>query len=408
VYQLLVTNGITKHVVDEDQRSLLHVIAEKNDPSSIAEMKFLLNNGAFVDVLDLSGKTPLGSACSVPVPYPEKIKILLENKANIESYSKEGTPLYIACIKGHTNMVKVLLDSGAMVDARCENANTPLIKASACGHNDIVSMLLEKKANIDFRDKWGKSSLHWASAEGKLNVIKILLEAKANVLAESIDGSTAMCEAAWSGHLDVIKYLVENGAAIDAVNTKKKGVFMKDNPADFVDRTPLFLAAENGKVPVVEYLISKGADVKYFISGKLSILHMAAMWSNSVEIIRMLLAAGASVNAKSSRSSNALHYAVETGSNDIISFLMEQNCDINTVNSMGYNPFHLAVAEQKTDTIRTILSSNYDVKKDKTALYLAVKSGSVPIVKLLLDSNCDPNLQTDHVLLLKWAAKKKE
>jgi len=121
---------------------------------------------------------------------------------------------------------------------------------------------------------------------------------------------------------------------------------------------------------------------------------MAAMWSGSVEIMRMLLAAGASFQAKTSQSETALHYAVQTGSNGIVSFLMEQNCDINAVNSSGYNPFHLAVENQKTDTVRTILSSNYDVKNDNISLYLAVKSRSVPILKLLLDANCNPNLQS--------------
>ena len=59
------------------------------------------------------------------------------------------TPLIWAAIQGHEEVVRVLLEQGANLEARNNNGDTALMWASVMGHKEVVELLLDHGANAE-------------------------------------------------------------------------------------------------------------------------------------------------------------------------------------------------------------------------------------------------------------------
>ena len=123
---------------------------------------------------------------------------------------------------------------------------TGLHLAALFGIKDIVIMLLENQANIEAKDGRGQTPLHRASEHGHIEVVKLLLERGADPAVADSTGWTPLYEASESGHIEVVKLLLERGPD-PAV-------------ADSEGRTPLHRASEDGHEEVVKLLLERGAD----------------------------------------------------------------------------------------------------------------------------------------------------
>ncbi len=74
-----------------------------------------------------------------------------------------GSPLHFAAQYGHVEVAKLLLASGADVDARAADFDTtPLIRAATAGKSEMIELLLSAGASIEARDSKGRTALHWA------------------------------------------------------------------------------------------------------------------------------------------------------------------------------------------------------------------------------------------------------
>src|SRR4051794_20670364 len=96
-----------------------------------------------------------------------------------------GTKFAVAIEKGDAEEVKALLDSGLSTETSIdygEHKITPLAKAAWDGEAEIVTLLLEKGAKIDARaSDTGETALINAVSRGHLEIIKLLLAAHADV-----------------------------------------------------------------------------------------------------------------------------------------------------------------------------------------------------------------------------------
>ena len=127
--------------------------------------------------------------------------------------------MFIACVKGHEGVVRLLLAHAAtdVNQARTGTGSTPLFMACQEGHEEVVRQLLEKGADwtVGMRDN-GWSPLFVASWAGKAAVVAELLERQAADPATATTsehlgipaGSTALSVAELRDHDDVATLLL--------------------------------------------------------------------------------------------------------------------------------------------------------------------------------------------------------
>lgn len=167
-----------------------------------------LKNGVDPNKKDEIGMRPLEYASSF-----ECIKLLLEAGAepNIFFESTSGTPLQIASIRNHTDVVKILLKYGANPNIPNLNGLTALDHAChACnlrGDIDIIETLLAYGANINHQDASGFTVLHRAVMFGNKILVNIFLEHGADPLIKTNYGKTCIEMAAYYGHQDMLKMM---------------------------------------------------------------------------------------------------------------------------------------------------------------------------------------------------------
>jgi formylglycine-generating enzyme required for sulfatase activity len=148
------------------------------------------------------------------------VQQFLQKGASVDDANDQGdTPLMLACVKGNTDVVKILLAAGAKVnaaDAANAGAYTPLLIASRNEHWDIVKILLAAGANVNAVAGTGDTPLEFASYWGNAETVSLLLKAGANVNAAAKNGLTPLLVASTKGHAEVVKRLLAAGANIDA------------------------------------------------------------------------------------------------------------------------------------------------------------------------------------------------
>ena len=117
--------------------------------------------------------------------------------------NREATALIKASMKGHTDIVRLLLEHGADSNYQTsegEGGRVALITASRFGETDIVRLLLKHGAKPDIQDAWGNTALMVTamvtSIDGHMDIARLLMEHGANPELRNEDGWTAL---AWAG-----------------------------------------------------------------------------------------------------------------------------------------------------------------------------------------------------------------
>ena len=146
-----------------------------------------------------------------------RLREMLEDDVTLANvYSPDGwTPRHLAAHFGHVNAARWLLDAGADVHARSTNelVNQPLHAAAAGEASpEMLTLLLNSGAEVNARQRGGFTPIQATAQNGNLAATRLLLERGADAAARTDDGQTALSFALEGGHEEVVRLLRAHGA----------------------------------------------------------------------------------------------------------------------------------------------------------------------------------------------------
>lgn len=365
-------------------------------------------------------------------------EMLISEGADTCQYYSQGdldAALLSACSAGSYEVVQLLLEKGASVDAKRADYLNPLIEAAEGGHLEIVRLLVEEKLAIKIFSK----ALDAAARKGNFGIVEFLVLNKTPVtkyalktvagsfkdspeslecLQLLLDNSKgmklpgALCKAASEGNWKTFELLVSRGADINALDGRYG--------------TPLHMvcAAQDLDESRVEYLLGLGADPK--IRGGMQGTPLQAVCYSyagrdekaAIRVAKLFLAHGVDINETGGEKGSALKNACGSkGKNGVswyslVELLLQNGADVNAKGGSYDTALQVACDVRHADIVRLLLEWGADVNpggEGYVHAYLPAiiaasftkpkegYEGDIEIVQLLLDHGADINQTGSNV-----------
>uniref|UniRef100_A0A0G4FMY1 Uncharacterized protein n=1 Tax=Chromera velia CCMP2878 TaxID=1169474 RepID=A0A0G4FMY1_9ALVE len=229
-------------------------------------------------------------------------------------------------------------------------------------------------------------ALFKSAFEGSLSSLTELIDRGANLEERPNQLKiTPLWIAAQQGHVQIVDALLKRGASTEAVS--------------FQQLTPLYIAAQMDRLPVVEALIKAGANVDARRDTHHTALHIAAEHGH-IAVMQALIKAGASVEPRTLESATPLYIAAQNGRQAAVDLLLKSGADVDVSLSFlkgdgsKHTPLHVACQNGHIQVVRMLLRNHANVhvstEKQWTPLHMACRySGDPEIVQALLDRGSD-------------------
>ena len=350
-------NGFQKLDNDKEALTPLMRAAARNHVDC---MECLVLNGADYSLADKEGRIALHHASAAG--SVDAVRFLTERFHSASPPTGQKGPLravdtedhsgfralHLAAGKGHIEVMQVLLQGGAKVEACDKFGRTPLYPALLGHHFEAFRLLLDCGANYNHFDFSMKNVLMWATESNAQKAVQLLLELGVDRHRKDSDGNQAIHFAAANGHVTILEMLYLSLEDLEVQN--KYG------------ERPMHLAAGANMVRVVKALLRVGCETMCFTSGR---------------------SKGAKVKSFKDLAATPLHYACAAGADSVAQDIVLHSAD------------------------KSLQMVNAGQEDGTTPLMLAAQAGCFPITLLLLEHGANPNAKTvhEHMTALHYAVK---
>ncbi|KAJ5402677.1 uncharacterized protein N7487_008573 [Penicillium crustosum] len=265
-------------------------------------------------------------------------------------------------------------------------------------HREIVQTPLDRKGNINIhREEYGKA-LQTAAYDGAEDLVTLLLNSGVNVNDEGGKYGTAVQAAAAGGHETIVQRLISAGANLRSQggHQKRYKTIKKRFETEPIRKqcglhgTALQAAAISGNVNIVAMLVQAGADINDIDSLGETPLHHAVYY-NHLPVVKFLINKGADVEGIDSEGHSPVLLAALMGHLDILAYLFSSATESITNSAvMKKRSLHLASQNGRIGIIEHLIAEQIDLEVQdetgQTALFLASSTGQCSTVRFLIDN----------------------
>ncbi len=268
------------------------------------------------------------------------VRTLIGQKVDANTPGQDGTPaLHWAVRVDDVATAKLLLGAGAQATLANRYGLTPLAIASANGNAAMIGVLLDAGADANAPDPAGDTPLMNAARVGSMDAVTLLLDRGSKIdAADASYQQTALMVAVRENHPDVVKLLISRGASVNAktrVGRAPQWIFPNSVPG-----------FGHGIGIVRGGLPPRGSRAP--IPGGMSPLLYAAR-DGRMDIVRMLLDAGANINERDANDITPLIISITNNHPDVARFLIDRGADIKAVDWYGRTALWAAVETRNMD-----------------------------------------------------------
>jgi ankyrin repeat protein len=290
---------------------------------------------------------------------------------------------------GNHGAALAALQAGGDVNARGPDGATPLIWAAYNGDAELAKRLLEKGADANAKNEFGTFPLAEAAIGGYADVIGVLLKGGADANLPNNEGETALMAVARTGNVEAATLLLDAGADVNAIEL-------------WGQQSALMWAAAQKQPQMIKLLIARGADVnargavrnwerkvikeprpKDMNQGGFTPLLYAAR-EGCIECARELIAGGADLDSPDPHRVTPLVMAIMNLHFDFAAYLIEAGADVNKWDLYGRSPLYMAA-----DTSTLPVAGNGSM----VVLPSTDSRRAIDVAKLLIDKGANVNAQ---------------
>lgn len=268
----------------------------------------LLKNGANPNIKDIVGKTPLIDA--VKTNHPEAILPLIEYGASLTIKDNYGaTPVSLGL--SSTNPVFKDIFELPILNKIQVPTNNALLQATVTHEIADMETALAKGFSANSANEFGITAIQYAALHGFSDAIALLKSNGGDIIQTNFDGLQAIHFAAMTHQTSALMTLISLGASPNAV--------------DYKGNTPLHYAVQFTDEPAfIQKLLDAGASINTPNHAGETPLHLAAADGN-LDTVKFLVANHANVAAVDLQGETPMQEAIKTKQSDVATFLSTQN-----------------------------------------------------------------------------------